>query len=181
MPTTHQPRAPTWSRWRRTLAAAGLLFALASFPLSHSAIAQARLPLPVANDSSGVLSAIRAIDVRQLCQCPTVALDTLVRRGPRARMFGVLEQLPAFALSAQDLGRLRLARHRVVATALRTITRAARDTAFMAVQLVQGGSGDRQILVVVSPPNGTTTAYLVMLTRHRDAWRVRTVRNIYEP
>lgn len=164
----------------RATAAAAIVMA-GVLGLAPVATAQARLPLPVASDSSGVLSAVRSIDVRQLCRCPIVALDSLVRRGPRARLFGVLEQPPAFALSSQDIGRLRLARSRVVATELRTITRKARDTAFMAVQLVQQGDGDRRILVVVNPPSGITTAYLVTLVRHREAWRVMSRRNVYEP
>jgi hypothetical protein len=148
---------------------------------SGIAVGQARVPLPVAGDSSGVLSAIRVVDLRQLCRCPIVRLDSIVRRGPRARMFEVLDQAQAFALSAADVARLRLARHQVVRSALRSMTTPARDTVLVAVQLVGPGGGSPRVLVVATPPTGVTAAYLVTLGRHRASWRVADLRSIYEP
>ncbi len=150
-----------------------------AFLLAQPARAQARVPLPVAADSSGVLSAIRAIDLRQLCRCPTLVLDSMVRRAPKVRMFDVLEERPAFALSAADVARLRLARQRVVRSALRTVLGRARDTVFMGVALVPPGQYARQVLILVGPPNGVAAGYLVGLEIHRAAWRVLQVRNVY--
>ncbi len=147
--------------------------------LAQPARAQARVPLPVAVDSAGVLSAIRAIDLRQLCRCPTLVLDSMVRRAPRVRMFEVLEERPAFALTAADVGRLRLARHRVVRSALRTVLGRARDTVFMGVATVPPGQYARQVLILAGPPNGMAAGYLVGLEVHRGAWRVLQVRNVF--
>ena len=147
--------------------------------LGQPAGAQARVPLSVAADTSGVLSAIRAIDLRQLCRCPTVVLDSVVRRAPRVRMFDVLEERPAFALTAADVGRLRLARQRVVRSSLRTVLGGARDTVFMGVALVPPGQYARQVLILVGPPNRIAAGYLVGLEVHRSAWRVLQVRNVY--
>lgn len=158
--------------------AIGVVAALALL-LAQPAAAQARVPLPVAVDSAGVLSAIRAIDLRQLCRCPTLVLDSMVRRAPRVRMFDVLEERPAFALTAADVGRLRLARQRVVRSALRTVLGRARDTVFMGVALVPPGRYARQVLILVGPPDGVAAGYLVGLEIHRSAWRVLQVRNVY--
>lgn len=119
------------------------------FLLAQPARAQARVPLPVAADSSGVLSAIRAIDLRQLCRCPTLVLDSMVRRAPKVRMFDVLEERPAFVLSAAG------------------------------VALVPPGQDARQVLILVGPPNGVAAGHLVGLEIHRAAWRVLQVRNVY--
>jgi hypothetical protein len=152
--------------------AVGLVAACAS-----TAPAQARPPLAAADDSSGVLSAIRAIDLRLLCRCPVVRLDSVVRRGSRTGMFGVLERPAAFVLTEADAGKLRLARHRVVRSGLRSITDVRGDTALMAVQQLRPGS----VLVVVTPPNGSTAAYLVSLVIRRGAWRVMGHQALYEP
>jgi len=146
---------------------------------SRLAGAQARVPLPVAADSSGVLSAIRAVDFRQLCRCPTVVLDSMVRRAARVRMFEVLQERPAFSLTAADVSRLRLARHRVVRSSLRTVLGAARDTVFVGVAIVPPGRFVRQVLILAGPPNGVAAGYLVGLEVHRAAWRVLQVRNVY--
>lgn len=143
------------------------------------AAGQARVPLSVAADSSGVLSAIRAIDLRQLCRCPTVILDSMIRRAPRVRMFDVLEERPAFALTAADVGRLRLARYRVVRSALRTVLGRARDTVFMGVALVPPGQYARQVVILVGPPSGVAAGYLVGLEIHRGAWRVLQLQNVF--
>src|SRR2546427_12362518 len=105
-----------------------LLYALATLSALHARgltgedtdRAQARPPLDLQSDSTGVLSAIRAVDLRQLCRCRTVMLDSIVRRAPGVRVFGFLGELPAFALSSGDVGNLRLAGHHVVRTSLRT-------------------------------------------------------------
>jgi hypothetical protein len=161
-------------------ALAAILLWGANLTLAPAMAGQARPPLSLAADSSGVLSAIRGIDYLQLCRCPTLLLDSVVRRGPRARVYEVVHEPPAFILDAAAVGRLRLARHRVVRTALRAITRKGRDTLFMAVQLIQPGPG-RRVLVVATPPNGITIAYLVSLERHRASWRIRDVRTVYDP
>ena len=145
------------------------------------AVFQARPPLPVVADPTGVLTAIRAIDLRQLCRCPTVMLDSMVRRAARIKMFEILSEPPGFSLSAADAGRLRLAGHRVVRTSLRTITRAARDSALVAVAALSPGRGSSRVLVVVTPPNGITSAFVVSLRRERAEWRVEGTRAVYEP
>jgi len=145
--------------------------------------AQARPPLDLQSDSTGVLSAIRAVDLRQLCRCRTVMLDSMVRRAPEVRVFGFLGELPAFALTSGDVGNLRLAGHRVVRTSLRTLGNGAPDTAFMAVQLVVAGPGGptRQIVVIATPPDAMTVAYLVTLVPHKRVWRVQALRHVLEP
>jgi len=162
-------------RARGTLAVGGPFVAAGVLAL------QARPPLSLAADPTGVLTAIRAIDIRQLCRCPTVMLDSLVRRANRARMFEVLSEPVEFSLSAADAGRLRLARHRVVRTALRTITRAAPDSALLAVAALPANPGGSRVLVVVTPPSGITSAYLVSLRRERTVWRVEGTRAVFEP
>ena len=156
-----------------------LVVVVSGWLLGQPAAAQARVPLPVVADSSGVLSAIRAVDLRQLCRCPILVLDSMVRRAPRVRMFDVLEERPAFALTAADVGRLRLARQRVVRSALRTVLGRARDTVFMGVAVVPPGQYTRQVVILVGPPNGVAAGYLVGLEIHRAAWRVLQVRNVY--
>ncbi len=158
---------------------AGWIIAILVWLLGQPAAGQARVPLSVAADSSGVLSAIRAIDLRQLCRCPTVILDSMVRRAPRVRMFDVLEERPAFALTAADVGRLKLARQRVVRSALRTVLGRARDTVFMGVAVVPPGQYARQVVILVGPPNGVAAGYLVGLEIHRAAWRVLQVQNVF--
>ncbi len=165
----------------QTRSSQGAMWAVATLVwlCGQPAAAQARVPLPMAVDSSGVLSAIRAVDLRQLCRCPTVILDSMVRRAPRVRMFDVLEERPAFALTAADVGRLRLARHRVVRSALRSVLGRARDTVFMGVALVPPGQYARQVVILVGPPSGVAAGYLVGLEIHRAAWRVLQVQNVF--
>ena len=165
----------------QTPSSQGAIWAVAAVAwlVVQPAAAQARVPLPVVADSSGVLSAIRAVDLRQLCHCPVLVLDSMVRRAPRVRMFDVLEERPAFALRAADAGRLRLARQRVVRSALRTVLGRARDTVFMGVALVPPGEYARRVLILVGPPNGVAAGFLVGLEIHRAAWRVLQVRNVY--
>ena len=165
----------------QTRSSQGAIWAVATWVwlLGQPAAGQARVPLPVAADSSGVLSAIRAVDLRQLCRCPTLVLDSMVRRAPRVRMFDVLEERPAFALTAADVARLRLAGRRVVRSALRTVLGRARDTVFMGVALVPPGQYTRQVVILVGPPNGVAAGYLVGLEIHRAAWRVLQVRNVF--
>ena len=166
---------------RQRASSQGAVWVVASLVwlLGQPALAQARVPLPVAADSSGVLSAIRAVDLRQLCRCPTVVLDSMVRRAPRVRMFDVLEEPPAFPLTTLDVSRLRLARQRVVRSALRTVLGRARDTVFMGVALVPPGQYARRVLILVGPPDGVAAGFLVGLEIHRAAWRVLQVRNVY--
>ena len=92
-------------------------------------------------------------------------------------MFGFLGELPAFALTSGDVGNLRLAGHRVVRTSLRTLGNGAPDTAFMAVQLVVAGPGGptRQIVVIATPPDAMTVAYLVNVVSVQLAARVNNV------
>jgi hypothetical protein len=158
-----------------------LILAAAAFCCAGAASAQARPPLPIASDTTGALTAIRVIDLRQLCRCPTVLLDSTVRQGTRLSMYDILDQPAAFALTADDLARIRPARHRIVGTMLRTMTRTARDTAFLAVQRLPPGRSARRYLVVVTPPNGVTAAYTVALVRHRGSWRVEGLQSVYEP
>ncbi len=142
--------------------------------------AQARPPLPVAVDSSGVLSAIRAVDLRQLCRCPTVMLDSVVRRGPRVSMFELVHEPAAFILSAADVARLDLARHRVRRTAVRSMSRFARDTAFLVAQIMTGRPNP-QVLLSVAPATRVTAAFLVSLRRDRGRWRVDGTRSVFDP
>jgi len=158
-----------------------LAAAMAVGVVARPAVAQARAPLPVAVDTSGVLSAIRVIDLRQLCRCPTVKLDSIVRRGTRLSMFEVLNGARAFVFSAADVALLKLAHHRVIRTALPNMTSPARDSVAVAVQLFKAAGADRRILVVATPPNGVTAAWLVSLTPHRSAWRTTSIRSVYEP
>src|SRR5881409_3366672 len=148
---------------QRLLCALAALSALHARGLTreNTGRAQARPPLDLQSDSTGVLSAIRAVDLRQVCRCRTVMLDSMVRRYPGVRVFGFLSEPPAFPLSSGDVGSLRLAGHQVVRTALRTLGDGAPDTAFMAVQLVTGGPGGptRKIVVVATPPDAMTVAY----------------------
>ncbi len=162
---------------RGSLLAVAAAWGAASSPV---AVAQSRVPLPLAVDSSGVLSAIRAIDVRQLCRCRVVMLDSIVRRSAKVTMYEIVFQPAAFPLRAADRSRLGLAGHRVVGTALRSMTRIGRDTAFMAVQIVSGRPG-RQVVVSVSPPSGRTAAFLVSLTPHRNSWRITGYQSVYDP
>ena len=142
---------------------------------------QARPPLAVAQDTSGVLSAIRAIDLRQLCRCRTVQLDSTVRTDPKIGLFEVLYGRSVGVLSAVETARLNLAGKRVVRTALRSIHDATAGTVLMAVQHVPTPSPRRRILVVVTPPSKITTAYLVTLIPRRTAWAVEGVRAVYDP
>jgi hypothetical protein len=143
--------------------------------------AQSRPPLSQAADPTGVLSAIRAVDIRQLCRCPVVALDSTVRNAKRPRMFEVLGDPPAFVLSGADVGRLRLAGYRVVRTKLRAMTDAARDTALMAVARLPATGAGSPILIVIAPPNGVTAAYVVTVRRERAAWLVTGRRTVFDP
>jgi len=143
--------------------------------------AQARPPLSIAADSTGALSAVRAVDIRQLCRCPVVLVDSIVRRSPKIRMFEVLEGPPAFRLPAAAVAGLRLAGHRTVPTSLRTITAAHRDTALLAVQQIPTPPPNARYLVVVTPPTGIAAAFLVALFHQRSAWRVGDVRSVLEP
>lgn len=161
---------------RRGVWLAGLLVATRAVVLG----AQARPPLPVAVDSSGVLTAIRAVDLRQLCRCPTVMLDSVVRRGPRISMFELVHEPAGFVLSAADVARLDLARHRVRRTAVRSMSRYARDTAFMVAQVLTGRPNP-QVLLSVAPPTRITAAYLVSLRRDRGRWRVDGTRSVFDP
>ena len=161
----------------RVLVAVGLLTAVLDAP----AAAQARVPLSLAADPSGVLSAIRAVDLRQLCACPVVLVDSIVHRSPRLKMFDVLDGPAAGRLGATELGKLALARHRPVGTRLRTMTAARRDTALLAAQLVPTTAPAARVLVVVTPPNGITAAFLVSLAPRRASWLVSGVQAVYEP
>jgi hypothetical protein len=128
-----------------------------------------------------VLSAVRAVDIRQLCRCPVVLVDSIVRRSAKIRMFEVLEGSPAFALTGSAVAALRLAGHRAVPTGLKTITAAHRDTALLAVQQIPTPLPNARYLVVVTPPTGITAAFLVALVQQRSAWRVGGVRSVLEP
>jgi hypothetical protein len=149
-------------------------------------IAQARPPVPIASDSTGVLSAIRAIDIRQVCRCPVVLVDSTVRRSPNLKVFGLLSQPVAFRLTTGEVARLGLARHRAVPAALTTITLARPDTALLVAQVVPTRPPGARVLVVVTPPNGLTASFLVSLiargpSPRRASWRVTGVRSVYEP
>jgi hypothetical protein len=163
------------------LAGVILLLALVAAVVPTAAAGQARPPLPRAADSTGVLSAIRAIDLRQVCRCPVVLIDTTVRRSPRLRMFSVLDQPRAFGLGARDVARLAPARHRAIPAALRTMTAPRRDTALLAAQVVPTRAPGARVLVVVTPPEGVTVAFLVSLSPRRSSWLVEGVRAVYEP
>jgi len=148
---------------------------------SAPARAQARPPLSVADDSTGVLSAIRAIDYRQVCRCPTVMLDSTVRQDSRVSMFRILARRPWRVISEDDADRLRLARHRVSRTNLTVMTQKGPDSVFVATQLVAANDSARRLLVVATPPSGTTEAFLVTLLIRRERWRVVGVRSTYDP
>ncbi len=94
-------------------------------------------------------------------------------------MFDVLDERAAFALTAADVDRLRLARQRVIRSSLRTVLGRARDTVFMGVALVPPGQYTRRVVILVGPPNGVAAGYLVGLEIHRAAWRVLQIRNVY--
>jgi len=159
---------------------ASLLLALA---LAPAARAQARAGLPVRLDSTGALSAIRAIDYRQLCRCATVTVDSLVRVAPRLQVFGVLGQPVATVLSSADVARLHLARHRSVRSGFQTLPRGEKGQALVIVQIVGDprSTAERRVAVVATPPNGLTTAYLTRMTVRRGAWRVYQVRTVLDP
>jgi hypothetical protein len=152
-----------------------------SLALASSAASQARPPLSLAADSTGALSAVRAVDIRQLCRCPVVLIDSIVRRSPKSRIFAVLDGPPAFALGRSAIAALKLAGHRAVPTSLRTITAARRDTALLAVQQVPTPPPNARYLVVVTPPTGIAAAFQVSLVERRSAWRVEGVRAVLEP
>lgn len=146
-----------------------------------AAAGQARPPLAIAVDSTGVLSAIRATDLRQLCRCPVVRLDTIIRQSSRLSMFDILDGRPLRALTASETGQLRLARHRIERTALRTMLDVSPDKALMAVQVVPTPAPRRRVLVSVTPPSKATRAFLVSLVPDRDRWRVEGIQTVYEP
>jgi hypothetical protein len=149
--------------------------------LPAGAVGQARPPLPRTVDSTGVLSAVRAVDVRQVCRCPIVMVDTAVRRSAALKMFSVLEQPVAFRLGKEDVALLAPTRHRAVPAALRSMTAMRRDTAFLAIQLVPTRPPEVRVMVVVAPPEGITVAYLVTLAPRRASWLVQGVQAVYEP
>jgi hypothetical protein len=146
-----------------------------------SAGAQARPPLSPTTDSTGVLSAIRAVDLRQLCRCTVVLVDSVVRRSGRLRIFEVLDEPPAFRLDAAALASLRLAGHRVIGTRLRSMTEARKDTAALAAQEVPTASPNARFLIAVTPPTGIASAFLVTLVRRKTLWRIEGVRSVLEP
>lgn len=158
----------------QTLIALGLLVPAVSS-------AQARPPLPLAADSAGVLSALRAVDLRQLCRCRTVRLDSTVRIAERVGMFGALRGRVAGTISAADGGRLNLAGKRVIRTALGSLHDTADDVVIVAVQQVPTPRPRRQILIVANPPTGTAHAYLVTLIPRRTRWSVEQVQAVYDP
>ncbi|MGE0551796.1 MAG: hypothetical protein AB7R55_00065 [Gemmatimonadales bacterium] len=159
----------------------GWLLALGLALPAEVASGQARPPLALSDDSTGVLTAIRAIDFRQLCRCPTVVLDSVVRTARRISMFSVLDHPPWLVLSDGDVARLRLARHRVRRSAIGKVTRKGRDSVFVATQMVAANDTARRVLLVATPPSGTTEAYLVALATRKGRWRVQGVRAVLEP
>ncbi len=165
---------------RMRIRSLGLIAAL-GLGLASRSESQARPPLVVTTDSTGALSAIRAIDLRQICRCPVVLIDSVVRRSPRIRIFEVLEEPPAFRLSPAAIASLRLTGHRAIGTALVSLTAARKDTALLAAQQVPTPPPNARFLVAVTPPTGITAAYLVSLSRRRAAWRVEGVRSVLEP
>jgi len=157
------------------------LFAVGLVAPVRAASGQARPPLTMADDSTGVLSAIRTIDFRQLCRCPTVVLDSVVRTARRISMFSVLDHPRWLVLSDGDVAKLRLARHRVRRSAIGKVTRRGRDSVFVATQMVAANDTARRVLLVATPPSGTTQAFLVALSARKGRWRVQGVRSVLEP
>ena len=158
-----------------------MLIALA-IVLAATTPAQARPELTPATDSTAVLTAIRAIDLRQLCRCPVVLLDTTVRRLQAARIFEVTSGPAMFTLNAADRAALRLsAGRKVVGTSLRVITGRRRDTAVVAVGRLSSEGSTRRVLVVVTPPSGPTAGFLVSVALTKRGWRTLGVQSVYDP
>jgi len=158
-----------------------VLLGVAALLIASPLVGQARPPLTVAADSTGVLSAIRAVDLRQLCRCPQVVLDSTVRISRQVRVYDVLQQPAAGVISAADAGKLQLAGRRASRSAFRFVTRRGPDSVFVAVQLVPPLGARRRVLMVATPPNGITSAYLVSLEQHRGRWRVMSTTAVLDP
>jgi len=162
----------------RLLLSAGLAVCVAS-----AAQAQARSGLPVRLDPTGALSAIRAIDYRQLCRCSTVLVDSVVRVAPGLQVFGVLGQPVASVLTPGDVARLKLARHRAVRAGFEILPKGSKGNVSVIAQVVGDprSSPERRVAVVATPPNGIMATYLTRMTVRRGAWRVFDVRTVLEP
>lgn len=168
------------SRGSRILAALVSLSLLGTAP---SAQAQARPGLSIPADPSGVLTAIRAIDFRQLCHCPTVVVDSLIRLADGPQVFGFFALPVAGPLTADAAAQLRLARHRVERSAFSALPGGEADRVFVFLQIVgdPGSRPERRVAVIVTPPDGITKILRVRLVEHRGAWRALEVHNVLAP